>query len=336
MIRAIVICIAVLASACGTFEDPSIVLDLRVLGMRTMVGDNLRPTDDPTIADQLVDVDLMMAPSAGDLLNQIEPTLVCALISDPGQERELRWSMTLCLPDGDDRCDRTQPFQQFANGVIGDPDLSDTAQQPCADLFPSITMLAMIQRAVGENPVDALGGVDLIVELQIGGIDAPRENDIYANKKLRIAPRIPADRRPNFNPRVDFLDGAELGISVSIPKRRCNDDGGSSFPVLDGGDVLTLYPVEPDTAREMYVVPTLDGRTAMLTETLTYQWLASHGSWSDETTGGGHDILGNVSLLGSDWRAPAVDRELLVSIWMIQRDERYGVSWFETCILVVP
>ena len=48
-------------------------------------------------------------------------------------------------------------------------------------------------------------------------------------------------------------------------------------------------------------------------------------------------MLGNQSLLGTEWRAPRqLDAAINVSIWMIQRDERFGVSWFETCIQVVP
>ena len=45
-------------------------------------------------------------------------------------------------------------------------------------------------------------------------------------------------------------------------------------------------------------------------------------------------MLGNQSLLGSDWLAPAAisGNSIMVSLWMIQRDERYGVSIFD-CLL---
>lgn len=98
---------------------------------------------------------------------------------------------------------------------------------------------------------------------------------------------------------------------------------------------MTLFPVEESTTREDYVTPGLDGSSNDVTETISYQWLATDGSWSDNTTGGGHDPLGNQSLLGSDWRAPNLaGGEKLVTLWMIQRDERLGTSWAEGCYRV--
>ena len=102
------------------------------------------------------------------------------------------------------------------------------------------------------------------------------------------------------------------------------------------GDVVTLFPNEANDTRENYAVPGLDGTTILLEESVSYQWLTTYGGWSDETTGGGHDILGNQSLLGSDWTAPFTNTELDVTLWMIQRDERFGVTPIETCITVVP
>ncbi len=88
--------LAVLAG-CTTFEDPTIVLDLRVLAMTA------------NIPDQVVDVDLAM-PMPAEILDQLQNTDVCALVADPAHERFLRWSMTLCLLDEEGRCDRTLPF----------------------------------------------------------------------------------------------------------------------------------------------------------------------------------------------------------------------------------
>jgi len=65
---------------------------------------------------------------------------------------------------------------------------------------------------------------------------------------------------------------------------------------------VTLYPDETNGTREVYYAPTLSGGSELLTETLTYQWLATAGGFSDATTGGGHDILGNQSLLGTVWQ----------------------------------
>lgn len=317
-------------AGCGVFEEPSIVLDLRVIGM----------TSEPP--EQVVDVDLA-DPMSTDVLGQLRTVEVTAVVADPNQRRALRWTMTLCLVDQEGRCDLTQPSKELGGGVIEDPDDATAGQYPTASIVPDLELLAMLQRAVEANPVQALGGVDLTVMLQIGGVDAPPEDDVFAAKLVRVSPRYPAARTANVNPTVTSIDAALVGVSsidVDIFERRCTDPPvpGEST-TLRAGQTVTLFPIEPDGTRQQYVAPTLDGQSIMLEESITYQWLAEYGSWSDETTGGGHDILGNQSLLGSDWTAPRnipAGQSIKTSIWIIQRDERLGVRVFETCIIVEP
>ncbi len=339
--------LALFAGACGTFEEPSIVLDLRVIAMRTDVGDST-----PTKADQVLDVDLTEEPQVGDLLAQLKETDVTAWVADPGgPESRLVWSMTLCLPDDEGRCDRTMPHIEFGAGEIDDPDTSTSFQRPFAKILPTDsqtgqTIVAMLLREIRENPVNALGGVDLMIELRIGRSADPRENDLYAAKKLRIAPRIPLERAPNTNPNISGIETAVNGLAA-VPgfasgggqSIRCSDPNYQfAKATVSPGDAVTLFPNEASETRENYAVPGLDGNTIVLEESVSYQWLGTYGSWSDETTGGGHDLLGNQSLLGSDWTAPFIGgRDFLdVSLWMIQRDERFGVTPIETCITVVP
>ena len=77
----------------------------------------------------------------------------------------------------------------------------------------------------------------------------------------------------------------------------------------------------------------------MFTESLTYQWLATAGGFSAGTTGGPRDITGNPVPLFTDYRAPLAD-DLTgptdITLWIVQRDERLGAVWYETCIRVVP
>lgn len=338
--------IAALLAGCTTFEDPTIVLDLRVLAMTAEINPEFGLFPNGLGPDQVVDVD-MTQPITTALITQLQPTTVCALVADPGQSRSLRWSMTLCLLEEEGRCDRTQPFIELGSGVIGDPETALGAQRPCGIIEPEAypaTMLAMLLAAVKANPVQALGGIDYTVVFTVGAVE-DRSTDIYATKHLRVSPRIPVNRQPNINPRFDLVDAAlASGESIMLPgamgggggaSGRCADLGPFGPGEVVPGSRLTLFPIEPVGTREDYVVPTLDGKTAMLTETVTYQWFATIGAWSDEFTGGGHDVLGNQSLLGSDWIAPTdVATPQLVSLWMIQRDERYGVQVFETCVRI--
>ena len=151
---------AVLAG-CTSFEDPTIVLDLRVLAMTA------------DIPDQIVDVDLAM-PMPAAILGQLQPTNVCALVADPAQDRPLRWSMTLCLLEEEGRCDRTLPYVELGSGVILDPERATAAQRPCGIIEPTAygpTILALLRAAVEANPVQALGGIDYTVVFSVGAVD---------------------------------------------------------------------------------------------------------------------------------------------------------------------
>ncbi len=328
---AFVICVL---SGCTTFEDPSIVLDLRIIAMTSTLDRVVSGGFGP---EQVIEVDLEH-PNPTEILAQLRPTEVCGLVADPAAHRDLRWKMTVCVLGLDNRCDLDHPVIELGSGLLDDPDDSETLKQPCATLFPDQKLLTILREAVAANPVQALGGIEYGVVMEVDDPLIP-DSSVFAAKHLRVAGHIPATRRANINPYINYLDAAVTSVGIVIPRARCNDTPSISFdiPEVRGGDVVTLFPVEPESAREEYFAPTLSGGAEKITETLTYQWLAAQGSFSDTTTGGGHDILGNQSLLGTEWRAPRGLKEPTnISIWMIQRDERYGVSVLETCIRVTP
>jgi hypothetical protein len=154
---------------------------------------------------------------------------------------------------------------------------------------------------------------------------------------LRIQPRIPPELMANNNPTLDHLEISVDGANnVPFTPGRCWDQ---PTPLeVAAGATVRIYPVEPDGARETYVVPTIDGMTRQFTESLTYQWLATAGSFSSGNTGGARDPFGNPAQLWTEWRAPSedFDEPFNVDLWVIQRDERLGVSWNQTCIRVIP
>ena len=80
-----------LLAACGSFQDPDVVVDLRVLAM------------DSNVPEQVIDIDLQNPPPPAQLLSQLVPAQVCALIADPAFSRRLRWSMTLCQQQENER-----------------------------------------------------------------------------------------------------------------------------------------------------------------------------------------------------------------------------------------
>lgn len=325
--RIAILAAAAAAAGCGSFQDPNIVIDLRVLALSA----------EP--AEQVLDVDLTGPPDPAALLAQLVPTKVCALVADPGAQRNLVWSMTMCPLTTDNRCDDDRPQVGIAGGLVDDPDNSLPEPSICATVMPDANLLAVLLDALEDDMLRGLGGLDVAIQLRIGGENADRALDQYATKTLRVSPRIPAERAVNSNPSLDGFSATIAGDEepLMLQLGRCSDLFNPY--AMAAGTKVRLMPIEPPGARERYVVPTLDGRTESFTESLTYQWIASAGGFSDGTTGGPRDLSGNPAPLFTDYRAPDVE-ELLgrsdVSLWVIQRDERLGVHWYQACIRIAP
>lgn len=312
------------AAACGRFQDPNVVVDLRVLAMSS------------SPPDQVIDVDLTQPVSALTLLAQLVPTQVCALVADPTLERRLAWSLTACEWDGL-RCNEDAPQIVIGEGLSDDPETLPTPQI-CGTVEVNADLLRILSDFVQGDALRGLGGIDYPVVLRVGGEDADRTLDQYATKTVRVAPRIPATRTANTNPTVDHFDATlEDGATVALPLGRCLENPAPLEMPPDAK--LRLVPIEPPGVREVYVVPTLDGRSQTFTESLTYQWIAGDGGFSSGSTGGPRDVSGNPAPLQSDYESPAAE-DLMgpkdVTIWIIERDERLGVQWYEACIRVVP
>jgi hypothetical protein len=323
--RRFVACVVAGLAGCTSFQDPNVVVDLRVLAM----------TASPP--DQVIDVDLTRPVSPASLLAQLVPTEVCALVADPGLDRRLAWSLTLCPLTSGDRCD-TDLEVPLGAGLIDDPDTAVPAPSMCATIDPDSNLLAVLLDALDGDALKGLGGLYYGVVLRVGGEDADRNLDQYAAKSLRVVPRIPQAVTANQNPQLDHLD-ASIGEAapVALPLVRCAENPAPM--VLPPATKLRLSPVEPAGARETYVVPTLDGKSQTFTESLTYQWVASAGGVSSGSTGGPRDVSGNPAPLFTDYKSPDaadLDGPTDVSIWIIQRDERLGVHAYETCVRVMP
>jgi len=321
--------IAVLAAAaagCGRFQDPNVVVDLRTLAMRA----------DPP--DQLIDVDLTQPVMPAALLAQLAPTQVCALVADPGAGRRLLWSMTLCALLSTERCDDDGPELLLGMGLMDDPETTVPEPRMCATIMPDANLLALLAFVVEGDALHGLGGVGYGVVLRVGGENGDRDLDQYAAKTLTVTPHIPAARAANHNPTLDRIDATlEDGTPVALPFGRCADTPAPA--ALGPAAKLRLKPIEAAGAREVYTVPTLDGHAETFTESLTYQWIAGAGGFSRGSTGGPRDLTGNPPPLFSDFKSPAasdLDGTTDIALWIIQRDERLGVQWYESCLRVAP
>jgi hypothetical protein len=323
--RALVIAAAAALAACGSFESEQVVLDLRVLAMTS------------SAPDQVVELDISAPPQPTELLVQLVPAEVCALVADPARDRRLHWSMTLCVLDSDQLC-ASDAKLELAAAVAGDPDTAQPAPRICATVQPDGNLLGVLLEALEDDTLSGLGGIEYGVSLAVRGEDEDPALEQYAGKRMRVSPRIPAARSANANPTLARLDGVfEGGEPFALAQGRCVDQ---PAPLeLRPEQELRITPNEPDGVREVYVVPRLDGEVQTFTENLTYQWLASAGGFSSSSTGGPRDIAGNLPPLFSDYKAPPA-KDLSgptdVQIWIVQRDERLGAAWYESCVRVVP
>lgn len=314
------------AAGCGRFQDPNVVVDLRTLAMRA----------DPP--DQLIDVDLTQPVMPAALLAQLVPTQVCALVADPGADRRLLWSMTLCALLSTERCDDDGPELMLGMGVMDDPETTVPEPAMCVTIMPDANLLALLAFALQGDTLHGLGGLGYGVVLRVGGENGNRDLDQYAAKTLTVSPHIPAARGANHNPSLDRIAAAlEDGAPVALPFGRCADNPAPR--ALAPATKLRLMPIEAAGAREVYTVPTLDGHAETFTESLTYQWIAGAGGFSRGSTGGPRDLSGNPPPLFSDFKSPEasdLDGPTDISLWIIQRDERLGVQWYESCVRVSP
>jgi hypothetical protein len=318
--------LATVLVGCGSFENPEVVLDFRVLAISA------------SLPEQVIDVDITDPAPPVELLEQVEPTEICVLLTDPLFDRRLHYEMQVCLLGGGERCAGGYPHYTFASGSWEDPDLTPTPAKMCGTIQPDGNLLGVALASFQVDALKGLGGIYYGVSLRVGGQDAPRADDLWAAKFLRLMPRIPADIQANNNPFLERVDITLLDAEpIELPFGRCRDQA-APLEVAPGARVR-LMPIEPDGVREPYVVPTTDGMSRMFTESLTYQWLASAGNYSAGRTGGPRDPFGNAAPLFTDWVAPSgedVTGVTDVELWFVQRDERLGLTWYESCIRVVP
>lgn len=327
-------------SGCGSFETRSIVLDLRILSLVV------------TPPEVLVPLEAAMDPMS---LPQVDVE-VCALIADPADDRDLEYRMTACWPnDVTLRCDDPARAEVLLTGTPGspfarvpDPEQAGEPVRVCATL-PSNTVLPVLildqvellgsYEDVAAQVLANGGNLDVQIEVAVRGADQGQEDLQYGSKRMRYAVPLPEGRQPNQNPGIATLQASVAGAEpVDMPVGRCVE---LEAPLEVGPAVeIEIEPVPAEGSREDYLVLTFDGDARMFTENLVYTWYATHGAWESEQTGGPKDLAGNEPEVASTWTTPrnpeVIGDGLDVPIWVVQRDERGGQSWIETCVRVTP
>ena len=324
---------ALFATGCGQFETRSIILDLRIMAVSAEPPEVVVPIDLESLPAAIED------PAAlAEILADVElpDVQVCALVGDPADSRSLEFTMHACAPTEVKRCDQPdRAIAEIATGTVEDPEEAGQPVAICGTLSPSLALFQVLQETFQVDPYGGLSGLRVQIQFTVRPAGAPFDEAEFAAKSMVFSVDYPAGKLPNNNPTMDtlgreFADDQFAGMTAG----RCSDI--VAFPVAPG-ETITLEPIEAQGAREDYVVATLDGGTRSFTENLTYSWYSTDGFWSQEVTGGPKDLAGNNPELSSEWTAPEdVDGPRDVSLWLVQRDERGGISWFESCVQVDP
>jgi hypothetical protein len=321
--RAIVVAALLAAAGCANFEDPEIVLDLRILGMQVDPPEVVAPVnpDDPAQID----------------ITQLEDTTACALVADPNAARRLAWSLTACPPTDSGRCDQPDdPSTLIGEGSVDDPETADAPPMICGELLANGNLIAILMESFSADDLLGFGGISAQIELRVepeGGGEP-----VFGTKRMRYSAQLPADRVANTVPSIVGITATFADETVvDMPAGRCRDVD----PVAVGpGEEIKLEPVEPEGIREDYVLQAIDGDRVELTENITYHWHSTTGDWQRHTSGGPRDPFGNEPQLFSRWTAPSdpavVGAGLDVELWIVYRDERGGVAWLQSCAAVVP
>lgn len=319
----------VATSACGEFEVPSIVLDLRVLAIQAEPPEVVIPLGIEELEQEIDDPSALI-----EVLEQLPDVQVCALVADPADARSLEFTMNACAPTEELRCDQPdKTVISIGSGTAMDPEDSTVPVSICGTLTPSFDLLSVLGESFEDDSLSGFSGLVVQIEFSVRPAGTPIENAQYGAKRVVYSLDFPRGKQANQNPGLMALaretpDGGEEPLTQG----RCGD----IVPhVVGPSNGVVIVPQEAPEARELYVVPTFDGGERSFTENLTYRWYATAGKLGPETTGGPKDVAGNEPPLDTEWTAPAsIDGSALVNLWVVQRDERGGLSWYETCVRV--
>ncbi len=311
------------ATACGEFEKESIILDLRILNIRSEPSEIVSPFDPENPMDL-----------------QLEEVELCALVADPLVSRRLTWGMVACGPTDSGKCDELdRPFVDLGRGTVDDPEEADAPVRMCATLPAGGLVPVVLEDAITADALAGFGGIALQIEFWVRDENGTIEQAEFAKKRVVYAAKIPEARVPNVNPWVgEFVVTRQNGRSERMPLGRCKDNANPLRVIA--GETITIYPNEPAGIREDYVVPTFDLEERWFTENMRYAWFSTVGSWGSENSGGPTDPIGNEPQRQTEWTAPT-DPEIVgdgidVPMWFVQRDERAGSADYDACVRVEP
>jgi len=356
-------------SACGNFQDPTTIVDLRVLAVDT----------DPSEIILDTTVDLSTTPpsytldEASDLAFRVQPLLVDPPADAAG--KTVTWTLVACPnnPYGAPPPSGQGGAMTFggARSTVGsdlcpdDPTLTwplvtqaDNAQAGdtlTVRIDPANLVTAFSRDIYVDQFGQFHGGFDLGEPLALQLTATDGTTTVTAVKReLFWATRISPDQQPNQTPIIPLV--------LTYPDRdpATAEPVGAVTPLLDGepalvapGGQLWLQPIMPAGTAEPYVTTVIDPGTHLAVpdhvdrERIRYAFYATAGFFSPQRTVselpvGFVPVGPNPIHLEAQYNAPAGVDGLpldpmgrpLVRVFIVVRDERGGESWVERQLVI--
>lgn len=354
-------------AACTSFQDPTTVIDLRVLAVQV----------DPS--EIILDADI--SDPANPTAANNPPVLVTPLIADPaGGGRAVTYTIHACANDpfapaapgggqgggafpsggarttvGSKLCEDDDPTKVsmtdqpvtvamdpdtgmlVATGVTVTPKIEQLRDAFMADVFP-------------DQYGNLHGGFDLGMPLTLDiTVDAGTEQIRAVKRILYWARRIDDAQMPNELPRFDTVRAYYDRVAATLEPVGSIEtlDPATPFPVRSGVNSIWIEPAR-GTA-EPFETTVIDPDTHMAVpftvprETLRYRFFATAGSFVPAITSTEPDpgfVATGPTHLESEYRLPNASQlvpdgngEATVRIWIVVRDDRGG-EWWETRTLL--
>jgi hypothetical protein len=362
------------AGACTDFENPTTVIDLRMLAVVAAPSEIILEADISNPAMPTVD------PANNP------PVTLTALVADPvGYGRELSYTIRACpndpfaaappmggqgggvFPSGGARttvgsalCDDADPNTWWlTSGIIPAGDGDRVSVQASAPLQPTTDQLIAAFRAdiFPDQFGNLHGGFDLGMPFTFDiTIDAGTEQIRGIKRVLYWARRINDAQAANQNPTIDTLsafydrDEATFEPADEVKVIPPVDAMNPTFLVMPGKRSIWIMPSAGNT--ETFQTTVIDPDTHLAVpftverETLRYRFFATAGTFAPaNTTSERNPALGGDAplRLESEYTLPTADKiatrpdgTAIVTIWVVVRDDRGGESWQERKLLITP
>lgn len=293
MRAATLLALLVLASCVGPEDNPTKVIDLRVLAAAFEPPELMAPSCDLA--------------SPQNLALYATPVSYTALVADPaGAGRSIDYELLACARVSDRTCDDEGEFLPVASGSMPAGELSLTLQPGTWKLPDGSPLLSKVLEL---DTFKGLGGLrmPLVLHLKAG------DEEIYAQKIMLFSCRFFADQKANVTPRLP---------GISIDGRPWTEQPQQ----LEGPGPFEVRVDELSALQEAYLVPSYELQPVHLTESWKLTWHTTRGSFSPGETGG-TDLGGGEGRHFVEWRPGSSTPETEVSFWIVVRDGRGGTSW---------